>query len=777
MIDSCAQPHREPQISLKRGRIAVIVLLAAVLVALALPGAPHAATTGVRGSLKTGVGLKRVTYRGLHLKVPASWPVVDLSTNPQACVRFNRHALYLGTPGVDQLCPLSAVGRTEAILVSPAGSASHAAAGARGVLTPVSNAGAAPGGGTMARFVDARQQVVITATWNRHPATVLTALGISSLRAASNATNGHRPQAARVAARQRAIPRAVTSTSPATPGEVYNGLGFDACTAPSETALSAWGTASPFGAVGVYIGGANMACSQVNLSAAWVSAESAAGWHLVPIYVGLQAPGNGCRCAPISASAATTEGTAAAQDAVAQAQTLGIGTGNPIYFDMEGYTRSTATTAAVLAFLEAWTEQLHLGGYESGVYSSGASGISDLVSQVGTTYVEPDDIWIADWNGQQTTVDAYVPATDWPTNQRLHQYQGAETESYGGVAINVDSDYVGGATAAAGSASLAPPVIVAPPSPSLTVSANGNGTVDLTPQWTGEPGLAEYQILGGDSAGAMTPIETVPSTQSSPIVINAIYSYFEVQGLNVTGQVLGSSAAVASQATVAVFSSTAFVSPRGKLGIPVACMNAAPCKVQTVVYTGKRRIASAAFESVSRHGGFVHLALGKRVNAMVADSPKHELPVNVTVTNGAGASTKTSITLISYTTTGKAPYTSPGSSTTLQVLGDTELVSNGWIGEVLVACTAGVPCKTALRVSTPSGQVIARGKTPTIAAGEIAELHFQMTAKGHALLRASRGNQLDARVVVSATLAGISDPAASVAGPAVVRARVSLVSY
>ena len=777
MTDSYAQPHRELQILPKRRWIMVVVLLAAVLGALALPSGLLAATSGVRASPATGVGLKSVTYRGLNLTVPDSWPVIDLYTDPRACVRFDRHAVYLGTPGLDQLCPLAAVGRTEAILVSPVSGDSPAAAGGRGVLTPVSNAGAAPGGGTMARFVDGRQQVVITATWNRHPATILKALGISSLRAASRATNGHRPQAARVAARQLAISRTVMSTSPATPGEVYNGLGFDACTAPSETALSAWGTASPFGAVGVYIGGANMACSQVNLSAAWVSAESAAGWHLVPIYVGLQAPSNSCGCATITASTASTEGTAAAQDAVAQAQALGIGTGNPIYFDMEGYSRSTATTAEVLAFLEAWTEQLHLSGYESGVYSSGGSGISDLVSQAGTTYVEPDDIWIADWNGQQTTVDAYVPATDWPSNQRLHQYEGAETESYGGVSINVDSDYLGGATAAAGSASLPPPVIVAPPTPSLTVSANGNGTVDLTPQWTGEPGLTEYQILAGDSAGAMTPVETVPSTQSSPIVINAIYSYFEVEGLNATGQVLGTSPAVASQATVALFSSTAFVSPRGKLGIPVACMNALPCKVQTVVYSGKRRIAGAALESVSRHGGFVHLALGKRVNAMVADSPKHQLPVTVNVTNGAGASTKTAVTLISYRTSGKAPYTSPGSSTTLQVLGATELVSNGWVGEVLVACTAGVPCKTALRVSTPSGQVIARGKTPTIAAGEISELHFQMTAKGHALLRASRGNQLDARVVVSATLAGISDPAASVAGPAVVRARVSLDSY
>ena len=59
-----------------------------------------------------------------------------------------------------------------------------------------------------------------------------------------------------------------------------------------------------------------------------------------------------------TATAAATQGTAAAQDAVLQAQALGIGTGNPIYYDIEQYTRSTTATAAVLAFLQAWTEQL-----------------------------------------------------------------------------------------------------------------------------------------------------------------------------------------------------------------------------------------------------------------------------------------------------------------------------------------------------------------------------------------------------------------------------------
>jgi hypothetical protein len=146
-----------------------------------------------------------------------------------------------------------------------------------------------------------------------------------------------------------------------------------------------------------------MACSQANLTSTWVSTETEAGWHLIPTYVGLQAPSNSCGCQAIVASKAQAEGTAAANDAVAHAESLGIGPGNPIYFDMEAYPRGGSNTTAVLTFLSAWTTQLHADSYLSGVYSSGASGIGDLAAQMGTGYLEPDDIWIADWNGRRPT--------------------------------------------------------------------------------------------------------------------------------------------------------------------------------------------------------------------------------------------------------------------------------------------------------------------------------------------------------------------------------------
>ncbi|MGV1048191.1 MAG: glycoside hydrolase domain-containing protein [Solirubrobacterales bacterium] len=245
------------------------------------------------------------------------------------------------------------------------------------------------------------------------------------------------------------IPRALASAG----GNVFTGLGFDACSAPSSKAMAAW-AASPYRAIGVYIGGENRGCSQPNLTASWVSAQTDAGWHLIPTYVGLQAPTSSCSsCAKLSASLASAQGAEAAADAVADASAVAIGPGSPIYFDMESYTRTSSASAATLAFLEAWTQKLHSLGYVSGVYSSSASGIADLAAKLGSSYVQPDDLWIANWNGQQSTADSVVPASAWSDHQRIHQYRGGHDESYGGTTINIDNNYVDADTV--GSATLA----------------------------------------------------------------------------------------------------------------------------------------------------------------------------------------------------------------------------------------------------------------------------------------------------------------------------------
>jgi hypothetical protein len=247
-------------------------------------------------------------------------------------------------------------------------------------------------------------------------------------------------------ARGWSLPVAPRALASAAGGNVFTGLGFDACSAPSSKAMAAWED-SPYRAIGVYIGGENRGCSQPNLTASWVSEQTAQGWHLIPTYVGLQAPTSSCSsCAKLTASQATAQGAAAAADAVADASAVAIGPGSPIYFDMESYSRTSSASAATLAFLEAWTQKLHSLGYVSGVYSSSSSGIADLAGKLGSGYILPDDLWIANWNGQQNTTDPVVPASGWASHQRIHQYQGGHDETYGGTTINIDNNYVDGDT-------------------------------------------------------------------------------------------------------------------------------------------------------------------------------------------------------------------------------------------------------------------------------------------------------------------------------------------
>jgi Domain of unknown function (DUF1906) len=322
--------------------------------------------------LPAGAAARTLHFDGKRVEAPRGWPVYRLDQHPGMCVRLDRRAVYLGTPGANQRCPSGLMGKRRAILVEP-----------------------------------------------------------------------------RVAARAGASALPVPSRpigKPLAGGSVFTGLGFDACAAPSSRAMSAWGS-SPYRAVGVYIGGTNRACSQPNLTASWVNAQTSAGWHIIPTYVGLQAPTSSCSsCAMLSSSRAVAQGEEAAVDAVAQAAAIAMGPGSPIYYDMESYTRTSSSTNATLTFLEAWTEKLHSLGYVSGVYSSSASGIADLVSRLGTGYTQPDSLWFANWNGQASSADSYIPSYAWSDHQRIHQYRGGHDETYGGTTINIDSNYVDGDT-------------------------------------------------------------------------------------------------------------------------------------------------------------------------------------------------------------------------------------------------------------------------------------------------------------------------------------------
>ncbi|HVW46511.1 MAG TPA: DUF1906 domain-containing protein [Solirubrobacterales bacterium] len=383
-------------------------------------------------------GGRTVHFAGRTVHVPAGFGVVRVAPGSKTCVRLDRRVVYLGAPSKEQSCPAGPVlGRRRAIVVAP--QAERPAARSARVRPGAAHASSvAP-------------------------------------RAATGGAN----------------PAATASVG----GSVFTGLGFDTCSAPSSSAMAAWAE-SPFRGVGIYIGGENSACSQPNLSPSWVSAQTTAGWHLIPTYVGLQATTSSCSsCAKMTTVAAGTQGTAAAEDAVTEAAAIGIGTGSPIYFDLEAYTPTTTATKAALTFLEAWTAKLHELGYQSGVYSSSGSGIADLAAQVSTGYPLPDDVWTANWNNQENTLDAVLPETAWANHQRIHQFRGGHDDTYGGVTINVDSDFVDGATVGVGT----PPVGESDPIGKLEV--------------TGSPAHGQLRVKGWafdpDSPGETLAINVV----------------------------------------------------------------------------------------------------------------------------------------------------------------------------------------------------------------------------------------------------------------------------
>lgn len=440
----------------RRGRSAALV--AAVALAAGGLGAAgaRAATAG------PGAALRTVEYHGYALRIPADWPVVDLSKDPDSCVRFDLPALYLGHPTAagQATCPSALVGRTDAILVEPLDGTGDAAVGAHTVVAPAGTAAytASQGAGSAAQgeidYAIPSAGVLVTATFGtrsgqRTQATTI--LGSGRLLPGAHAL-ATLPRAASAAQGDAAIGPA--DASGAQPG-AFTGQGFDACTAPSGAAMDTWLADSPYQAIGVYIGGINRACAQPNLTDSWVTSTTAAGWHLFPLYVGTQAPCSDFN-AVLSTDPSTAYGTgvAEADDAVAQAQSVGIPASSVIFNDMEAYDNTNATcSTAVLSYISGWTTELHDRGYLSGEYSSAGSGITDLVDQVGTgNYALPDEIDFAWWNGvADTNGGSYIPADYWDQHQRIHQYHGGANETYGGVTVNVDGNYldVGGSGASA----------------------------------------------------------------------------------------------------------------------------------------------------------------------------------------------------------------------------------------------------------------------------------------------------------------------------------------
>ena len=382
---------------------------------------------------------KAIRYLGYRFLVPKAWPVIDDSKNPRGCVRFDQHAIYLGPVSGEEFCPSWLLGTTESVLIQP------------GPGKAITSSAEDP----VARQITVRAaRIQLTATFDSDPKLIYRILASAGL--PSPAIVAPDPAAATEGdARRLSAGMHYPMASPPLPATVasYNGLGFDACAAPSRRYMRAWRRHSPYHAIGIYIGGADRACAQPNLTKGWVQAEARAGWRFMPLYAGPQAVFGQLRH-PLR------EGRAAASDAVVQARRLGFGPRTPLYYDMEAYGPKSRLSA--LRFLSAWTRRLHRLGYISGVYSSADSGIVDLARQYSRhRFAMPDVIFDAFWNGSASTTGRGMFDGPWPVHRRIHQYSGNVTQKFGGATMNVDKDFL--------NVRVSPPYVTAQSSPAVAV--------------------------------------------------------------------------------------------------------------------------------------------------------------------------------------------------------------------------------------------------------------------------------------------------------------------
>jgi hypothetical protein len=449
---------------------------------------PATSKAAPKKAADTTSAMKTVVYEGYEFQVPASWPVYRLDQHPRTCVRYDVHAVYLGTPGPDMQCTAGLIGRTQTVSFIPG---AGTAAGPRAGSQPRQASGVdlqrlpAVHGVITQNAVQHQLSVSLSAadsgakvlgTYGAEPGVIQQVLGSLHLAPAHAVQT---PQSGSVPAQPGSQPGAqpakpapsknVTYTSwrgvpahwpveivqpplpqpplpPVTPTPLHPVGGFDTCTAPSVATMRAW--RSDYSAVGVYIGGTNSACAYGNLSASWVRSVTGLGWGLLPTYVGPQSPcwdaGPGVLIKPASAAA---EGAATAADSIKEAQGLGLAAGSPIYYDMEAYNGGSSCTNAVLQFLSAWDRQVTAAGYVPGVYSSQDSGISDMQTAASTRmlgFIAPDAIWIALWDDNPTLSDGTLA---WPLCDRSKQYSGNVNETISGITLNIDKDIVGGLVA------------------------------------------------------------------------------------------------------------------------------------------------------------------------------------------------------------------------------------------------------------------------------------------------------------------------------------------
>jgi hypothetical protein len=261
-----------------------------------------------------------------------------------------------------------------------------------------------------------------------------------------------------------------------------------------------------------------------------------------------------------------------------------------------------------------------------------------------------------------------------------------------------------------------------------------------------------WRVLAGGSARTLTPVGQVPRHGfETHIQVHTASPYFAVQALSVTGHVLSTSPAKAMPPHLAVYGRSAFVpAGSGVGGLPVGCFTNHPCHIKLGVSVREDADRSDRQRVLGRQQRRTRLLQAlSRGRRLLARARGRRLPVRVTAQDSSGPSATTSVNLVPFYTAGAGPHRTIANAPTLRIVGQTDFVSNGWVGGILAGCLSSSPCHVSTTLSVGS-TIIARSGSESLGADELGYLTFTLTPAGHAMLAHAPTNQLATGLVMHA---------------------------
>ena len=233
----------------------------------------------------------------------------------------------------------------------------------------------------------------------------------------------------------------------------------------------------------------------------------------------------------------------------------------------------------------------------------------------------------------------------------------------------------------------------------------------------------------------------------TPIRLHSEPRFFEVQGLDSHGNVLGTSGPHADRQHLAIFTPDAFVaSTGGRTAIPIGCLGSRTCTVRVSISSGTTPLALTSGAPIgSDSGSLVALHLSSSAQHALERAPGHHLQVAVTVHDSLGDSASTHMTLIRYSITGSGPPRSLSESPTIRTLSTNVFVSTSGRAGILAACYGSSPCHPQATL-TANGTIIGTSQAEHLGTEELGDVYVQLNPAGKLMLEHAAGNQLGAEL-------------------------------